>query len=243
MKTCTKCHITQPLSEFNKSKKGKLGLSSYCKACIRLKAIENKEQIKEYRRKYYTENKERLNEISTQYAISHKEETALYKKTYSLENKEKIKQYRADYYIENKTSITVKNNLYVSKNKDRITEYKKIYFQKNKELLYAKGEIWRNTEQGKISILSYRHTRRSRKTSTEDGSVTAQTLRELMASQNNKCHYCDCILDTSIKNSVHLDHYIPLSKGGTHTLYNIVYSCMSCNLKKSNTVPTTLLLV
>ena len=47
------------------------------------------------------------------------------------------------------------------------------------------------------------------------------------------CYYCNCELDEK----KHLDHYIPLSKGGTHSIDNVVWSCASCNLKKGAKVP------
>ena len=44
------------------------------------------------------------------------------------------------------------------------------------------------------------------------------------------CPQCN----TNLKNKkIHLDHYIPLSKGGEHTLSNLVISCPHCNLSKN----------
>ena len=59
-----------------------------------------------------------------------------------------------------------------------------------------------------------------------------ETLDKLKEQQDYKCFYCDTKLDFSIKQSVHLDHVVPLCKDGKHTLSNVVWSCASCNLKK-----------
>ncbi|MBI5191440.1 MAG: HNH endonuclease [Nitrospirae bacterium] len=59
-----------------------------------------------------------------------------------------------------------------------------------------------------------------------------QSLRfEVMKKDNNKCVKCgnsppDCVL--------HVDHIIPLSKGGTDDINNLQTLCSDCNLGKSN---------
>ena len=35
MKTCTKCNVEQPLDNFSKDSKGKFGVKSRCKVCIK----------------------------------------------------------------------------------------------------------------------------------------------------------------------------------------------------------------
>ncbi len=47
----------------------------------------------------------------------------------------------------------------------------------------------------------------------------------------NKCFYCNDGLFE------HLDHYIPLSKGGSHTMDNVRPSCSYCNLSKNAKLP------
>ena len=46
--------------------------------------------------------------------------------------------------------------------------------------------------------------------------------------QGRKCYHCSKALD----NPEHLDHLIPLSRGGTHTPDNLVASCVRCNVRK-----------
>ena len=76
------------------------------------------------------------------------------------------------------------------------------------------------------------------KRSTSDGTITRLSLIDLRKIQNNKCYYCDNELDFNTKNKVHLDHYIPLSKGGTHSIKNVVWSCSECNRQKNAKMPT-----
>ena len=55
MKVCTKCNVSQELTEFNRDAKGKDGLSNRCKSCLRVYHILNKERIK-IKEKEYREN-------------------------------------------------------------------------------------------------------------------------------------------------------------------------------------------
>lgn len=55
-KQCTKCKLIYQLSEFSPSKRGRLGLSSYCKKCT---PRGTKEDHREYTRKYREKHKER----------------------------------------------------------------------------------------------------------------------------------------------------------------------------------------
>lgn len=62
-----------------------------------------------------------------------------------------------------------------------------------------------------------------------EGIITPLHVAECLINNNFKCLYCNDHLD--IRNW-HLDHFIPLAKGGTNRFDNIVPSCYMCNLMK-----------
>lgn len=105
------------------------------------------------------------------------------------------------------------------------SEQKKVYQNKNKEAISKQKKVYRQTDIYKASLKNTQHKRR---TQTNQGDITSNQILELQ--QNAKvCYWCN----TSLKNKViHIDHYIPLSKGGEHTLSNLVVSCPSCNMSK-----------
>jgi 5-methylcytosine-specific restriction endonuclease McrA len=75
--------------------------------------------------------------------------------------------------------------------------------------------------------------RRARKQAAE-GSYTAAELQEQYKRQKGKCHWCGCKLP---KKGWHPDHVIPLVRGGSNYISNIVCSCAVCNLSKHNKLP------
>ena len=95
-KLCTRCKgvflIEDLASEF------------ICKECNRIQ-----------QRKYCEKNKE------------NKEKIREHKRKYRDKNKEKAKEYRKEYYEKNKEILTQKKRDYRNKNKDRIKEYQKEY--------------------------------------------------------------------------------------------------------------------
>ncbi len=52
--------------------------------------------------------------------------------------------------------------------------------------------------------------------------------------ENRRCFHCGKILKFK---QITLDHYLPLSKGGTHDIFNIVACCKKCNKIKGDMVP------
>ena len=58
--------------------------------------------------------------------------------------------------------------------------------------------------------------------------LTVTQWQERVAEFGGYCAYCLAPLG----DDVHMDHMTPLSRGGNHTLSNVVPCCKSCNSKK-----------
>ena len=105
-----------------------------------------------------------------------------------------------------------------------------------KEKAKIRMRKYRQTDTYKLTQRNYQHRRREKKLSTMDGSIpekriVTQELLDLMDKQDNKCVVC--MVDITIT-TAHLDHIIPLSKDGKHTLDNIQWLCPTCNCSKGN---------
>lgn len=70
-----------------------------------------------------------------------------------------------------------------------------------------------------------------RAASSHDGTVTKPFMKALLSETH--CAYCM----QRIEGEPHIDHVMPISRGGLHTADNLVLCCSDCNLNKSNHLP------
>ncbi len=124
-KICSKCGIKKDVLDFSKDRSQKDGVRSQCKKCTMLSRKKFKETIKEYKKQYHQNNREKIIKRMKQYREENKEN----RKQYYEKNKEKIKQYRE----KNKENTAEYNKQYREKNKDKMAEYGKQYREENKE--------------------------------------------------------------------------------------------------------------
>ena len=148
-----------------------------------------------------------------------------------------------EYRLKNADKVKSKRKEWRDENPEKVAIIRKRYYQKNKETIAEKFKEYSQTEAGREVKKRSSAKRRALKINSEDGTITKQSLSELRELQNNKCYYCEEKLDFISENSVHLDHHIPLSKGGRHSIDNVKYTCKSCNLQKYSKMPTSLLLI
>lgn len=90
MRNCSKCKHEKQNSEFNKHARGKDGLHSWCKGCIREYKTANKERFAEYARRSRQENPELFADRYRKYAKENSVSLAAHKRQYRLANSEKI---------------------------------------------------------------------------------------------------------------------------------------------------------
>jgi 5-methylcytosine-specific restriction endonuclease McrA len=75
------------------------------------------------------------------------------------------------------------------------------------------------------------HNRRAR-IKGNGGSFTTDELNALFEKQEGFCFYCGRLLFESFSQTFHIEHKIPISRGGSNDISNIALSCAQCNFKK-----------
>lgn len=66
------------------------------------------------------------------------------------------------------------------------------------------------------------------------GTHTPEQLREQYDRQKGTCYYCHTRV---VWGKHHFDHVVPLSRGGSNDISNIVIACAFCNLSKNDRLP------
>ena len=114
---------------------------------------------------------------------------------------------------------------YRERHKEKEIARHKLYYDLNKDKILARQQQWSQTENGKL-LRKAKKLRRKAKIRNQLGQnpPTADQLKEMLA---NPCAYCGGV-------SEHIDHIIPLSRGGLHDVSNVTGACVPCNLEKGS---------
>jgi 5-methylcytosine-specific restriction endonuclease McrA len=161
MKTCCRCNLELPITEFGIRKKSPDSLRAFCKTC-------------------------------------QKAENAAYRAN------------RPEY-----------NKAYQAERKAALAQYYKDYRAANYEVIRA------------------RNLRRRAREQQAGDPITAAVVRQIWHRQNGLCMLCRKNIGDKPGQpwAYHLDHIMPLSKGGTNDPINLQALCPPCNIWKSNKLP------
>lgn len=225
-KVCTKCGVEKSLSEFVKQAACRDGLHPRCKSCCneyqKQYSKTNKEKIRQRRRKYYQpKRKEQYSNEGLPLRTCAKCGTA---KLLNDFNRDKSRKYGVS-YICRSCSMEYKHQHYIE-NKEQIAKKSAQYRILHIELMRERFKKWyiSNKEKSRENCRN----RRARKINAP-GTHTSNNEKQLFVLQKSKCAVCR----SSIKKGYHVDHIVPLSKGGSNSKENLQLLCPTCNLSKS----------
>ena len=149
---------------------------------------------------------------------------ALACKKWSDKNRDKV----ATYYKPEK------QKKYREANREKLRRWFAEYHQKHAAVKRARSMQWRkdNPDRYKANHRASQQTRRARELKAE-GRFTRNDINIILHRQKERCVYCGA----SLKKSYHIDHVVPLSKGGTNWPQNIQLLCAVCNRAKAAKLP------
>jgi 5-methylcytosine-specific restriction endonuclease McrA len=70
------------------------------------------------------------------------------------------------------------------------------------------------------------------------GEYIADDVKRMYAEQDGMCAYCGIRIFMDIPKDVHVDHVLPLSRGGTNYPDNLLLTCSTCNQSKGGRTVT-----
>lgn len=227
-KSCKKCKLVKPLSQFSIERKLLDGRSNTCRICNNKRGVENAKK----RRLWALQNPIDLNSIPYTskvcgicktlkpfsdfnknlklkfgleyccrecgnskmrecYRPRYKEKDKVYHKEYNIKNKDKVKQRTSKYYIDNKVKVNEYGKRWRSLNKDYRKTRDRNYRKNNKELCNL------HCSKRRAKLHNACHPQHN---------IDIEKAFQEMSIRLKKCIGID----------FHVDHILPLNKGGFH---------------------------
>lgn len=186
-----------------------------CSACYkRRRYAADPEKSIGYVRKYHAKNPEKTRErwraASRKFRAENPEKQRQYDLKYYAENTDKRREYERNRRVKNYDKSREACRKYRAANPEKARESGRKYYAKN-------PEVFRARDARRIASI---------RTSVNE-SPTAKQIATLM---KDPCVYCGA-------KSEHMDHVIPLARGGDHNIDNLVPACAKCNLSKGSKLP------
>lgn len=225
-KTCTKCGQIKALdcfSRHNGKKASKSGFRASCKSCDveanKIYRANNKAKVNDAKKRWNEKNKASKSLSDFKYRSANQEKIKRRTASWRLENLEQLKQEAKAYRIEHRLEKAAKDNLYSKANPEVNRAAVQRYRENHPDRTRISGKRWRrkNPEYARQRSQSRRQWITSQKFK-----VTQKEMRQLYAMP---CFYCG-------QQSEHVDHIVPLSRGGRHSIGNLTGACKACNLSK-----------
>lgn len=233
MNSCIKCGSTERYS------------SGACKVCVRVRVAQykkdNPEKAAASVARWSAANPDKRKEYDAKTRARSVESRRIYNAKWNAENKERAKARKIEYRKNNVDRVKTAEKAYRDKNiaaekarhaeyraksKRKITESSAIYYKKNKEKITANNAAWNAAHPESRRLRN--HTRRAKETAS-GGKLSKGLTEKLFKLQRGKCACCGLPLGKNY----HLDHRVPIARGGANEDSNMQLLRKYCNQTKS----------
>lgn len=146
---------------------------------------------------------------------AHREEARQTSAAWRMEDDERYRESRKRWVAANRSVVRDQHKRFYANHRDEINAKHRAYYYEHPE-----------------SYALRRAQRRQREVSGGAMPSTSQ-LKGQLARQKGRCYWCR----TLFVRTPHLDHVVPLSRGGSNVIDNLVYACAMCNLSRRARLP------
>ena len=135
------------------------------------------------------------------------------------------KDFDAARYLKHKETIKAKTAAWGKANPEGRRVRRAVFREENREKVRAYGIQWKKANRS--NVRNHAQNRRALKANSL-GKLSAGLTQKLFRLQKGKCPCCQITLG----DSYHMDHNIPLARGGANADANMQLLCATCNLQK-----------
>ena len=161
------------------------------------------------------------------YRTAHRENARANAAAYRVAHPEKCRASTAAYRAAHRKDA----GAYRAAHREEAHAWSAAYYAAHPEEVRARDAAWKAAHPDECR--AHGAARRARKHNAPVNDFTAAQWREVQEIFDHRCAYCG----RRAKGHLTQDHIEPLSKGGSHTLANIVPACRSCNSRKHTGPP------
>lgn len=216
MKTCKKCQY-----EF---------IGARCPPCAKLYQAAYNLARKDTQKEYRAVNQDRIKAAYVIYCRANRERITKRMAAYRLEKPEKHRISNKKWKSANKDKSNAAAAAWRVANPKKINDTQKKWRAANPEKLRAQSLAWYQANKDKCRE-KYNNRRASK---LKNGGILSRGLADkLLKLQKEKCACCK----KSISSGFHIDHIIPLARGGMNIDLNSQLLCAYCNLSKGSKHP------
>jgi 5-methylcytosine-specific restriction endonuclease McrA len=160
--------------------------------------------------------------------LHHRDAILLRTAEYNRRNREAKRERDRAYYAANREKWAARHRAMTEKERARRKEQNQAYRARKAADGTLRRSQWKknNPEQARIAARIYASRRRAWVRNTESGEISRKDVEKLHRRFDDICAYCHTAPATD------LDHVIPLSRGGKHTIGNLLPACGRCNRSK-----------
>jgi 5-methylcytosine-specific restriction endonuclease McrA len=129
-------------------------------------------------------------------------------------------------------------NKSANKNKDSVKARQKQYRDSHSETIYIRIKEWRKSNKPARNAEA-----RRRRALIKGNGVSPYTEKQVLETYGSVCHICSEAIDLSAPRAcgkqgwelgLHIDHVVPIAKGGEDALHNVKPAHGKCNLSKGS---------
>lgn len=220
-KTCSKCGETKPLDAYYLDKRRNAPRAA-CKMCYN---ADTQARYAAAPDKHYA--------LTKRWREEHRSEVNEAAKRRHAENPEPRHRAVAKWQRKNPEKVRANSHKMYYKHREDRRRRSKEYYCANRDTALTKAAEWRRANPERLC--DYSRARHARKVNAPE--VENIRRADIWDRDGGICYLCETPCDP---NNWHLEHLIPLSRGGPHTASNVAVSHPECNRAKGTRTPDEL---